>query len=115
MSYDPKTEILNRFEGWVVLAVARLGKDLAYGATIHEEVEKLSGRRIVSLGAIHTSLDRLEKKGMVSSKLSEPIAERGGRSKRLFRVEAAGEIALKNTIDQAAAMAAALRTARVNL
>jgi PadR family transcriptional regulator len=101
-------ETLGQFEAWILTAVARLGPRRAYGMTIHEEVEELSGRPVVSLGAIYTALDRLEKKGMVSSEFGDATPERGGRPKRFFKIEAAGQTALTNAINQAKAMAAAL-------
>ena len=105
--------MLGQFEAWILTAVARIGEHHAYGMTIHEEVEQLSGRPVVSLGAVYTALDRLEKKAMVSSKFGDATPERGGRPKRFYKIEAAGEIALKSTIDQAAAMASALKLGRV--
>lgn len=71
--------------------------DNAYGVTIHAKVEELSRPKTVALGAVYATLDRLEDKGFVSSWLSEPTAERGGRSKRHFRLESAGEQALRES------------------
>jgi PadR family transcriptional regulator PadR len=69
----------------VLLAVARL-EGGGYGVTLRREIEARTGRRC-SLGAVYTTLDRLETKG-------EPTAERGGRAKRLFRIEPPGARAL---------------------
>ena len=84
---------IGQFEQVVLTAVLALG-DNAYGVTIHGHVEQLSQPKRVSLGAVYATLDRLEDKGFVTSWLSEPTAERGGRSKRHYRLEAAGELAL---------------------
>jgi PadR family transcriptional regulator PadR len=108
----PPVDTLGQFEAWILTTVVTLGPRNAYGMTIHEEVEKLSGRKIVSLGAVYTTLDRLEAKGMVSSHFADPTPERGGRSKRYFRIEAAGQSALSHSIEQSTAMERALRGAR---
>jgi DNA-binding PadR family transcriptional regulator len=84
---------IGQFEQVVLTAVLALG-DNAYGVTIHGHAEQLSQPKRVSLGAVYATLDRLEDKGFVTSWLSEPTAERGGRSKRHYRLEAAGELAL---------------------
>jgi len=72
----------------VMLALLRLGEN-AYGVTISREIEQQSGREI-ALGSVYVTLERLEEKGMVSSNLGEPTAERGGRAKRYFRVTTKG-------------------------
>jgi len=64
----------------------------AYGVTIRDRIEERAGRK-VSIGAIYTVLERLERKGFVSSWWGEPTEERGGRRKRLYKIEAAGELA----------------------
>lgn len=79
---------LGEFEHLILLAVMRL-EPTAYGVNIKQEIEERTGRK-VTLGAIYPTLDRLEGKGYVSSKFSEPTAERGGRAKRYFRLEPAG-------------------------
>lgn len=90
-----KREYLGEFEQLVLLAVMRLGGE-SYGVTIHEEIEIRSGRE-VSLGAIYPTLDRLEQKGYVRSFIGEPTGERGGRSKRHFVLQPAGEEALRKS------------------
>jgi DNA-binding PadR family transcriptional regulator len=84
---------LGEFEEIVLLAIARLYDD-AYGVAV---VEELSDRleRPMSLGVVHRTMQRLEEKGLVNSRFSEPVAERGGRSKRLFTITMAGEQALR--------------------
>ena len=81
-------EFLGGFELLVLLALIRLG-DEAYGVPIAEAIEAKSGRG-VAIGSVYITLERLERKGLVSSKLGEPTAERGGRAKTYFRITAAG-------------------------
>jgi PadR family transcriptional regulator PadR len=88
-----KLESLGEFETLVLMAVLRLDKD-AYGMRIHQEIETRARRRC-SYGALYTTLDRLEQKGYVSSKVGEPTAERGGRAKKFFQVEGLGAATLK--------------------
>jgi PadR family transcriptional regulator, regulatory protein PadR len=76
------------FELLVLLALIRLG-DEAYGVPISEAIEASSGKE-VALGSVYITLERLERKGLVSSRLGEPTAERGGRAKTYFRVTAKG-------------------------
>ena len=83
-----RREFLGGFELLVLLALIRLGDD-AYGVPISEAIEESSGRE-VALGSVYITLDRLEAKGLVSSKLGEPTAARGGRAKTYFRVTARG-------------------------
>ena len=79
---------LGGFELLVLLALIRL-RDDAYGVPISEAIEESSGRA-VSLGSVYITLDRLERKGLVSSRLGESTAERGGRAKTYFRITAKG-------------------------
>ena len=88
-------DYLGELEQVVVLAVAHLG-DGAYGVAVRNEIRRRTGRSL-SLGAVYSTLYRLEDKGYLSSWRGEPTAERGGRAKRLFRVEAAGASALGAT------------------
>jgi DNA-binding PadR family transcriptional regulator len=76
------------FELLVLLALIRLGDD-AYGVPISEAIEQSSGRE-VALGSVYITLERLERKGFVSSKLGEPTAARGGRAKTYFHITAKG-------------------------
>ena len=93
----PRGELLGSLEHIVLLAVARLGTK-AYGMTVRQEIEKRTGRDL-SIGAVYATLERLERKGYVSSSIGEPTAERGGRAKRHFQIEAAGEQALATSRD----------------
>jgi PadR family transcriptional regulator PadR len=90
-----KRSYLGEMELMVLLAVVRLAKD-AYGVPISKELLTLAGRE-VALGSIYAALDRLERKGFVTSLLGDPTPERGGRAKRYFRVTPTGVRALKVT------------------
>jgi PadR family transcriptional regulator, regulatory protein PadR len=86
---------LGQLEEIVLLATLRLEGN-GYGASIQETIEEKTGRDI-SIGALYATLDRLERKGFVSSRQGEATPERGGRAKRYFKVEAAGMQALSET------------------
>lgn len=86
---------LNELEHIVFLALLHLD-DRAYGVTVRQEIERRTGRE-VSIGAIYTTLDRLEAKGFVASQFGEPTPERGGRSKRFFRITPTGVAAMNRT------------------
>src|ERR1700731_3448564 len=88
-------EYLGEFEQIVLLALLRLQKN-AYGVPIRQEIERRT-KRSVSVGALYSTLDRLEAKGYVASWFAEPTEERGGRSKRYFRVEPLGLKAVKRS------------------
>lgn len=88
-------ESLGEFEHLVLLALLRLS-DQAYGVTVRQEIAQRIDRD-VSIGAVYATLDRLETKGYVTSRRGEPTPERGGRSKRFFRVTASGARAVRRT------------------
>ena len=88
-------DYLGEFEHVVLLAVLRLD-DQAYGVTVRREIEART-KREVSIGAIYATLDRLEGKGYLRSRAGDPTPERGGRSKRFFRVTAQGVAAVNRT------------------
>ena len=88
-------EYLGEFEHIVVLALLRL-EHQAYGVTVRQEIE-FRTKRDVSIGAVYATLDRLARKGYVKSYLGDPTPERGGRSKRFFRVTAKGLAAVNRT------------------
>lgn len=90
-----KGEFLGEFEQIVLLAVMRLDDD-AYGMTVRKEIEDRTGRD-VSIGAVYATLDRLELKGLVRSRVGEPTQTRGGRAKRCFVVTPAGISAVEQT------------------
>src|SRR5687768_17018597 len=79
---------LGGLELLVLSALVRL-EDEAYGVPIAEAIEQHSGSD-VSIGSVYLALERLEKKGFVTSRLGEPTAERGGRAKTYFRITAKG-------------------------
>ena len=83
---------LGEFEELVLLMIAILDGQ-AYGVTVSQEIEQHTGR-VVTFGAIHNTLIRLEEKGFVTSELGGATNERGGRRKRLFKVTALGKSAL---------------------
>jgi DNA-binding PadR family transcriptional regulator len=91
----PRGDLLGSLEHIVLLALIRL-KANAYGMAVRREIEERTGRD-VSIGAVYTTLARLQAKGYVRSLVGEPTAERGGRAKRLFRIEADGERALRGS------------------
>ena len=95
-------EHLGEFEQIVLLAVLRLG-DEAYGVPIRREIEKRT-RRSLTVGALYRTFDRLEEKGYVTSWFSDPVPERGGRSKRYFKVEPLGMRALRDSREALTAM-----------
>jgi PadR family transcriptional regulator, regulatory protein PadR len=80
--------MLGEFEYLLITAAARLGEE-AYGAAIRREVEAATGKRC-SIGALYTTLDRLQAKGLVKTWMGEATAQRGGRAKRMVRVTAKG-------------------------
>lgn len=89
-----KRAYLGEFEEIVLLIVAALNGN-GYGVSItHEVIEQT--RRMVRINQVHASLDRLENKGMIVSKMGDPTRERGGRRKRMFKVTAYGEQTLKD-------------------
>jgi PadR family transcriptional regulator len=102
--------LLGTLEHIVLLAVMRVGSD-AYGATIRDEIEQRAGRAI-SFGAVYVTLQRMESKGLVTSRLGEPTAERGGRAKRFFQVTADGRKAVRRVQDVVGAMTKGLKEAR---
>jgi PadR family transcriptional regulator, regulatory protein PadR len=85
-----------QFEQIILTAILSL-RDEAYGVTIHEKAATLAAPKNISLGAVYVTLDRLEDKGLISSWLSDPTPERGGRSKRFYKLEALGERALEDS------------------
>jgi DNA-binding PadR family transcriptional regulator len=89
--HDPAA-VLGDFEQLVLLALARLGPD-AYGATIRREIEDRTGRSL-AISAVYVTLERLEGKGFVRSRIGEPTHERGGRRRKHFVLAPAGQRAL---------------------
>ena len=83
---------LGEFEQIVLLAILRLG-DNAYGVTIGAEITSCT-RREPTPGALYTTLDRLEDKGLVISRMGDPTPQRGGRAKRFFVLNSKGLAAI---------------------
>ena len=93
MSREPHP--LGEFEHLVLLAVLRVSDTgEAYGITVYNELVARARRRIAR-GAVYMTLDRLEKKGLLSSSLTEPVAERGGRSRRCYQVTKSARASLR--------------------
>jgi DNA-binding PadR family transcriptional regulator len=97
-----RREHLGEFEQIVLLAVLRLGED-AYGVPIRSDIESRTGRSL-TVGALYRTLDRLEAKGYLTSSFGDPSPERGGRSRRYFRIKPLGLRTLRASRDALAAM-----------
>ena len=89
---------LGEFEELVLLTVGILNGD-AYGITVMDEIEAQTERR-PSISTIHSTLNRLEKKGFIESYVGGASATRGGRSKRLYRINMLGQLALEKVRQQ---------------
>ena len=89
--------MLGEFEYLLITAAAGLA-DNAYGAAIREEIESTTGRKC-SIGALYTTIDRLETKGLLKTWMGDATPERGGRAKRMVRVTAKGVQAAKEFYD----------------
>ncbi len=100
---------LGELEQLVLLAVLRL-RDEAYGIAIQQEIAA-HAERYPSLGAVYTTLSRLEQKGYVSGRAGAPTPTRGGRRKKLYTVEAAGQRALRGSLAANQALSQGLSTA----
>lgn len=85
--------MLGEFEYVLISAAAVLGES-AYGAAIREEIEKVAGRKC-SIGALYTTIERLEKKGLLKTWMGEATAQRGGRARCMVRVTQKGLHAAK--------------------
>jgi len=91
--YNVALTMLGEFEYILITIAAALG-ERAYGVAIREEIEATTERRC-AMGALYTTMDRLEKKGLLQTWMGEATPQRGGRSKRMVRVTAQGERAAK--------------------
>ncbi len=80
-------ELVGKLELMVLLALLRVGRD-AYGVPIAQEIHDIGSG--VSIGSVYAALDRLERKGYVTSSLGDPSPERGGRAKKYFQITAKG-------------------------
>jgi PadR family transcriptional regulator, regulatory protein PadR len=88
-------QTLGEFEQMVLLAILRLRGD-AYAVPIVEEIEARTGRSVAP-ASVHVTLRRLEEKGLITSWLSEPVPERGGRARRCVSVEPEGQRQLRES------------------
>jgi PadR family transcriptional regulator, regulatory protein PadR len=88
---------LGDFEETLMLIVGILGEE-AYAFRISKAFEKRSGRS-VSIGATHSTLDRLETKGFLRSELKSATSDRGDRTKRIFVITALGKRVLKESME----------------
>jgi DNA-binding PadR family transcriptional regulator len=89
--------MLGEFEYLLITAAAGLG-DKAYGAVIRAEIEATTGRKC-SIGALYTTIERLETKGLLTTWMGDATPQRGGRSKRMIRVTPKGVQAAKSFYD----------------
>lgn len=87
-------QYLGEFEELMLLAIVRL-RDNAYGMTIRQTIDEVTGRT-TSIGAVYTTLERMEQKGFVKSHQGEATPERGGRAKRYFELTGTGAQALND-------------------
>jgi len=97
-----KRSSLGEFELLVLATIVRLG-DRAYGAEIFRELEEQTGRDI-AMGAVYTTLYRLEEKGLLSSEVGEATPVRGGRARRYFSIEGAGVEAVRRSVQALGAL-----------
>jgi DNA-binding PadR family transcriptional regulator len=102
-------DYLGEFEQMVLLCILRLGTD-AYGLAIRNELEDVAGRR-PSSGSLYTTLDRLERKGLLASRAGDGGGARGGRRRRYVRVTPEGEALLAASRDRLLALWDGLETA----
>jgi PadR family transcriptional regulator PadR len=85
-------KFLSRQEELLLLSILKLGAD-AYGVTIRQHVTKVTGK-YWSIGAVYDVLNRLTRKGLVSTIAGKPSKVRGGKSKRYYRISKSGINAL---------------------
>lgn len=98
-----KGEYLGEFEQMVLLALLRLKND-AYGVTVRREIQSRTDRR-VAIGAVYACLERLERKGYVTTTISDPQPVPGGRSRKYFKFTRAGAQALQQSREMMQRMA----------
>jgi DNA-binding PadR family transcriptional regulator len=91
------SKTLGEFEPLILFALLELAEEDAYGVNVRESIEARTGRT-VSTGAVYTALDRLSEHGLLTSRVGEPTAERGGRRKRLYRLTPEGAATLQRSV-----------------
>lgn len=94
------------FEQIVLMAVMRVGED-AYGIPIHTEIRKRTGRD-PAVASVYKTLERLERKGFLASRIGEPTPERGGRRKQFYTITSAGKKELRSAMSAIRRMASGL-------
>lgn len=107
-SRDYYAPILGEFEQLVLLALVRLGNG-AYGASIRREIRERTGRD-AAVGTVYMSLGRLEDKRMIASYAGLPTRQRGGRRRKHYLIDTAGEEALGRAYRAVVAMADGIET-----
>ncbi len=95
LTMSDKEKFLGEFEQFILLSILKLS-DNAYGSAIRRLLAE-AVKRDVTIGALYTTLERLEKKGLLTSKMGEVTPERGGRAKKYFKLTAQGQKALKRS------------------
>lgn len=109
MWFKTKNPVLGDFEQLVLLGVLRLESgEASYGAAIRQEIHARSGRD-VSINAVYTTLDRLERKGFLESWVGDPTPQRGGRRRKFYALRPAGIAALRQAYRAFIAMADGLQ------
>lgn len=98
---------LGEFELLVLMAALRLGPDEAYAVGVVDDIGHRTGT-VVRRANVYTALKRLEARGLISTRMGEPRAERGGKARRLITVEAPGVEAVRASTKTIAAMARGL-------
>lgn len=104
---------LGEFEQLILFALVELG-DEAYGAAVGRAIEERTGRD-VSAGAVYTALDRLESRGLITSRVGEATPERGGRRKKFYELEPAGARKLHRSVEVIRAMSEGLMATLENM
>jgi DNA-binding PadR family transcriptional regulator len=99
---------VGELETLMILAVLRLG-DGAYGVTVLEELERETSRTL-TLGTVYKTLLRLEDKGYLRSRASDPVPERGGRQKKLYEVTPSGLETVRHSVGDMRRMTRGLET-----
>jgi len=88
-----RNKFISRSEEYILLAIMQL-QDAAYGVSIRNHLKRLTGKTW-AFGAIHVMLTRLEKKKLLESHLADPTPQRGGRSKRIYKLTSVGRETLE--------------------
>jgi DNA-binding PadR family transcriptional regulator len=103
MWFKSRQHVLGDFEQLVLMGVLRLDGD-AYGAAIRQEIHARCGRD-VSINAVYTTLDRLERKGLLKSWTGDPTPQRRGRPRKFYALRPPGVAALRHAYHAFTAMA----------